>query len=246
VADARDEPLVAELRDLGRHLDVPPAPDLRAAVRARLATPAPRRTPRRHLRRWLAAAAAALIGVIAVVPPARAAVLDAVDGLLRFAGVEIRSDPGPHTLPVSPSPLPSIRSAALDEARRLAPFPVRVPERLGTPEEVTVADPDADGKPRVVTLTWRSGTVRLDQFNGRLDVGFLKQAGDAQWVNVRRGGGVWFPGPHAVTYVDRTGTPQLATARLAGPTLIWEYASVTYRLEGASLDEALAIAESMP
>jgi hypothetical protein len=198
-------------------------------------------------RRWLAAAAAVAVAVvIAVVPPARAAVADAVGGLLRFAGVEIRDEPVPGGLPVTPSPLPSISSADLDEARRVAKFPIRVPVALGVPERVEVADPAPDGAPRVVTMSYRGGSVRLDQFDGQMQTHFLKTAPDAKYVQVDGDFAVWFPGPHALVYVDRAGQEHTVGARLAGPTLIWTVGEVSYRLEGVpDLVEATTIAESL-
>jgi hypothetical protein len=259
MADHRDEALIAELRDLAGWLEVPPAPPaagLAVAVVERLGTgapPPPSRWPGWSSwwrRRWraLTAAAVAAACVVAVVPPARAAVVDAVTGLLRIGGIEISDEPGPGSLPATPSPLPSVRSAALDEARRVAKFPVRAPLVLGPPENVELADPAPDGAPRVVTLTYRGGTVRLDQCDGAMDLMFFKKGGGSGWefANVDGETGAWVPGPHAVTYVDRTGEERTATARLAGPTLIWTSGDVTYRLEGVpTLAEALAIAESM-
>jgi hypothetical protein len=244
------DPLVDELRELAGWIDVPEPADQRAAVRARL-TAAPARRPRFFLsRRWLAAGAAAAVAVVVgVVPPARAAVTDAVGRVLRFAGVEIRDgDPGtlPSPLPSSPSPLPRVRSVALDEARRLATFPVLAPAVLGVPEDVQLADPAPDGAPRVVTLLYRGGTVRIDQFDGRVEGHFLKKVAGASFVTVRGDFAVWLPEPHPVVYVDRFGVTREEAARLAGPTLIWAGAAATYRLEGLTdLDSARAVADSM-
>lgn len=243
------DPLVGELRELARSLSVPEARDQRAAVRARLEARA-RRRPRFLLpRRWLAAVSAAAVAVVVgVVPPARAAVTDAVGRVLRFAGVEIRDgDPGTlGTLPASPGPLPQVRSVALDEARRVARFPVLAPTTLGVPEVVETADPAPDGAPRVVTLLYRGGTVRIDQFDGQVDGAFLKKAGNARFVNVRGDFGVWVPAPHPVVYIDRFGVERSSAARLAGPTLIWASESATYRIEGfPDVDSARAVAESM-
>lgn len=240
------DPLADELRDLARFLDVPEPSDQRAAVRERLRA-APRRRPRGLLpRRWVAAVAAAAVAVVAgVVPPARAAVTDAVGRVLRFAGVEIR-DGDPGTLPASPAPLPRVSSVALDEARRVARFPVLAPVALGAPEEVQLADPAPDGAPRVVTLLYRGGTVRIDQFDGRVDGMFLKKAADAEFVSVRGDFAVWLPAPHPVVYVDRFGVERTEAARLAGPTLIWATGTATYRLEGLpDPASARAVAESM-
>ena len=131
-----DDDLGAELRALGTWLDVPPAVDQRTAVRERLTQPAP---ARHRVRRWLLAGVAALVGTVVVVAPARAAVIDAVGGLLRVAGIEIRQEPTPGSLPARPSPLPSQRSTGLDEARRVALFPVRELTALGPADQVVLA-----------------------------------------------------------------------------------------------------------
>jgi hypothetical protein len=243
VPDHRDEDLVTELRGLGPWLEVAEPADQRAAVRARLARPQP---ARRRLRRWIIAAVAAVVGTVAVVPPARAAVVDAVGEVLRVAGIEVRREPATGGLPATPSPMPSIRSAALDDARRAALFPVRVPAALGTPEQVLLADPDKTGAPRLVTLTYRGGAVRLDEFDGAVTPAFFKTAPDARWVEIGGHPGIWLPGPHAVTYVGRDGVERTETARLAAPTLIWVAGVVTYRLEGlTTLEEARAAALSL-
>jgi hypothetical protein len=236
--------LVAELRALGPYLEIPEPADQRAAVRARLSAPVPRR---RHLRRWIAAAVAAVVLTVSAVEPARAAVVGVVGDLLRVAGIEVRREPAdPGGLPPSPGPLPSQRSASLEAARRAALFPVRVPARLGPPDQVVLGDPDPRGAPRVVTLTYRGGDVRFDQFDGAVSPVFLKSAPDGRWVSVGPDSGIWLPGPHPVTYVGRDGVERTATARLAGPTLIWSDGSVSYRLEGlATLAEAQLVALSV-
>lgn len=236
MADRNDD-LIAELRALGDFLDVPAAADQRAAVRARLT----RREETRRWRIWLIGVLVAVAAAIGAVEPARAAVVSAVGDLLRVAGIEVRT--GPAALPAgpSPSPLPFERTTTLDAARRAVRFPLRVPAALGDPQEVTIAD-----QARVVTFAYRNGRVRLDQCDGTIDPVFLKQAPNAQWVDVGTDYGIWLAAPHEVTYVDRNGVERTVTARLAGPTLIWSHGSVTYRLEGiASADEALEVARSV-
>ena len=245
-----DEAIIAELRELGRRIDVGVPADQRTAVRARLAAPVPhRRWPaatRRAARRWWAAVVAALLGIVLVVPPARAAVVDAVGGLLRVAGVEVRTGAAPQVLPGPPSPLPSARGAGLADARRAAAFPVAVPALLGEPEQVVLADPDPGGAPRVVTLVYRGGTVRLDQFDGNLGSGFIKTARDATWTQVGAAQAIWVALPHPLTYVDRAGVEHTEGARSAGPALIWSSGPVTYRLEGLPvMEQARSVAESL-
>jgi hypothetical protein len=265
MAEHREDRLAVELRELGEWLDVPPAADRRAAVRARLSAdgapaarpPRPglpwplrgRRTTAPRRRIALVAAAAVLAAVVAAVPQGRAAVAGTVTGLLRFAGVRVEPPHQPRPLPGgSASPLPSTRSAPLERARRLAAFPIGVPAALGVPQDVRIADPAPDGAPRVVTLLYRDGAVRLDEFDGTLDLGFVKQAAppDMRYVEVGPGYGLWLPHPHPVAYVDRLGVTHQETARLAGPTLVWASGAVTFRLEGvATLDEALRVARSV-
>ncbi|MGV9763764.1 hypothetical protein [Micromonospora tulbaghiae] len=233
--------LERELRELTGWLEPAGTPDLTARVRARLDAPAPRR-------RWryvLAAALAALL--VAALPPGRAAVAGAVTGLLRFSGVVVDTAPAPPP-PGTPSPLPAQHQVALAEAQRQVRFPIRVPARLGAPERVLVADPDGAGAHRVVSLLYRGGTVRLDAFDGSLDIVFHKRSAGADVTLTQVGGefAIWVGGPHALAYVDRSGTERVATARLSAATLIWERAGVSYRLEGdLTREQALDVASSV-
>jgi hypothetical protein len=243
VPEQEFEELITELRELGRAYVVPEALDQRQAVRARLARPAPRR---RRVRFYLSAVIAALVVAVAVISPARAAVVDAVGGLLRAAGIELRRDEPHDALPATPSPLPSQGEVELAEARRVALFPIVVPEKLGSPERVLIADPDKNGAPRVVSQVYRGGSVRFDQFDGSLEPVFVKTAPDGQWVEGVGDFAVWLATPHPVSYIDRDGVTRVATSRLSGPVLVWADGSVTYRLEGLStLEEASEVARSV-
>src|SRR5262249_41668574 len=135
----------AELRELGRQLDVPPAASPAAAVRQRLEGPAVRRphpAPRGGLRRWRPAWGAALIGgavlapLLVATPQGRAVVTH----VLRFAGIELQQEPGPAPSPRSSAALPGERRMSLAEARRHVSFPILVPAVLGRPSEVVVSD----------------------------------------------------------------------------------------------------------
>ncbi|MEV4808996.1 hypothetical protein [Micromonospora avicenniae] len=235
--------LERQLRDLSPWLHTPESPDVTARVRTRLAVPAPR--PRRW-RYYLAALLAALL--VGLLPPGRAALAEAVAGLLRFAGVTIATAPAPEPPAGAPSPLPSQRSLPLDEAQRKVRFPLRGPAALGAPEQVLVADPDSTGAYRVASLLYRGGTLRLDAFDGRVDAVYLKRISGpgTEWVQVNGAFAVWVAGPHELTYVDRFGVTRVETARLAASTLIWEEAGVTYRFEGdLPKTEAIRIAASV-
>ncbi len=231
--------LIEELRELGRAYAVPEAIDQRQAVRRRLARPASRR---HRAGFYLSAIVAALVVAVVAISPARATVVDA---FRRIAGIELRQERSPEPLPATPSPIPSIRDADLDTARRTALFPVMSPAVLGSPDRVLLADSDKNDAPRVVSLVYRGGTVRFDQFDGTLEPAFLKTAPNAEWVTLGDGA-AWLPEPHPVTYVGRDGVARTETAHLAGPTLIWATGGVTYRLEGlTTLDEALTVARSV-
>ncbi|MET8309336.1 hypothetical protein [Micromonospora sp. NPDC005173] len=233
--------LERELRDLSAWLETPDPPEVTARVRAQLTAPARRR------RRWRSYAVAALVALlVAVLPPGRGALADAVAGLLRFAGVSVATSPA--ELPTgTPSPLPAQRTTTLDEAQRAVRFPIRLPAKLGRPEQVLVADPDRTGRYRVATLLYGGGTLRIDAFDGRLDLAFHKETSrPADWVQVNRDFAVWVGGPHTLAYVDRAGEVRVETARLAASTLIWQAGGVSYRLEGdLSKPEAIEIAGSL-
>ncbi|MFU8871650.1 hypothetical protein [Micromonospora sp. SL4-19] len=234
--------LERELRDLSAWLRTPEPPDVTARVRARLAAPVRRR------RRWRYLVAVLVALLVALLPPGRAALADAVAGLLRFAGTIIETSPEPVLPTGTPSPLPSQRPTALHEAQRQVRFPIRLPAKLGPPEQVLIADPDGTGSFRVATLLYRGGALRVDAYDGGLDPAFHKQVGGpgVEWVEVDGDFAVWIGGPHALAYVDRTGTVRVETARLAASTLIWQRAGVSYRLEGDfTKAEAIEIANSL-
>ncbi|MFI6131554.1 hypothetical protein [Micromonospora sp. NPDC051141] len=233
--------LERELRDLGAWLEPGGPPDVTARVRARLAAP-----PRRRWRYWLAAALAALL--VVALPPGRAALADAVTGLLRFSGVVIDTAPASAPPTGTPAPWPAQRPVALTEAQRQVRFPIRVPTRLGAPERVLVADPDGAGAHRVASLLYRGGTLRLDAFDGALDTVFRKRTAgaDVTFTSVHGNFAIWVGGPHALAYIDRRGSVRMATARLSAATLIWQEGGVSYRLEGdLTRDEALDVAGSL-
>ncbi|MEU5671440.1 hypothetical protein ACGF3C_27810 [Micromonospora sp. NPDC047762] len=235
--------LERELRDLSAWLETPDPPDVTARVRVRLGATPPRR------RRWRSLAAVALVALlVALLPPTRAAIADAVTGLLRFAGVSIATSPAPMPPGGTASPLPGQRTVALAEAQRAVRFPIRLPAKLGTPEQVLVADPDATGRYRVATLLYDGGALRVDAFDGHLDLAFHKEITPpgANWVQVNGDFAVWVDGPHVLSYVDRAGGIRRETARLAASTLIWQDNDVSYRLEGAlTKAEAIEVARSL-
>lgn len=228
-----------DLARVAELLAPPVRPDLPDLVLARL--DAPLTASRVTWRRGVAVAATSLlVAGGALSPPVRAVAAD----LLGLAGIELSRDE-PDAPPTPARPLPGARESDLDHAADAASFPLSVPASLGAPEAVEVVD-----RGRVVSMQWRDGTVVLDQFEGTLGPVFAKQIGGQAVAEVDLDGetGWWIPGPHDLVYVDRTGRESTATARLSGPTLIWQQdTGVTFRLESSSLTrrEAVAIARSL-
>jgi hypothetical protein len=270
-----DAALVAALRELGRRLDVPVAPDLRPAVRVRLAGgPGPARlrfAPDRPARSVRAAAvlvafAVLLAGTLAASPRARAAVVE----VCTFGAVRLHSSepPGPLPGPMGERPpraypggprfggaLPGTSVVTLAEARRLATFQVLVPAGLGQPDQVLVRRGSAD----FVALRYGPGpgrpppgpagiSIELEEFAGTLAPYLDKYltGSQAERVPVGADPGMWINGPHEVAYTDESGRTRFESARLAGHTLLWQHGQVTLRLEGdLTRAEAVAIAQSI-
>lgn len=255
-----DFDLEAELVALGRSLVAgPPAPDLADLVLARLEAPAatadrpgpvltgPRgpTAPRPRARRRLGwAVAAAVVLVLALIPPVRAAVVE----LLRIGGVVVREEPAPTRPTATPTSTPDHGpTVPLSRAEELVGARLAVPAVLGPPDAVVVAH-DA----HVVQLGWGhgAGSTRLDVFAGSLSWGYLKTVWrDVTPTRVGRYEAVWFGATHLVEWVDRAGGTHSDPPRVAGPTLVWVVPSpageLTYRLEGpATLTEALRVAGS--
>ncbi|MEV0581516.1 hypothetical protein [Nonomuraea sp. NPDC050310] len=233
-----DRDLEAELLALGDLLDVPAPPpaETAAAVRARLERPEPEPRPAGRVparRRW------GLIAVIVAVVLALAAA--ATIWVVRSTGVEIRvGDPG--RTPTATASLPAEREATLEEARRVAPFPLRLPAELGPPARVRVAEWG-----RIVTMTWPDG-VRLDQFAGGISPMFLKRMGGADWPEelvIGGGSGWWIAKPHVLSYLTRQDGREVPL-RVADATLVWGEGEVGHRLEGVKdRDRALEVARSL-
>lgn len=220
--------------------------------------PAPRhhRMPRRL--GW--AVAAAVVLVLALIPPVRAAVVE----LLRIGGVVVREEPTPSaptapsgntsttSRPVTPgagAPADRVTPVSRARAEQLVGGAIELPGLLGRPTTLGVGH---DG--RVVEITWEAtatrGAVRLDVFVGSLSWGYLKTVWQSVTpVSVGGRAGVWLGSNHLVEWVDRSGGTHSEAPRLAGPTLVWVAPAadgdLTYRLEGLStLELALEAARS--
>jgi hypothetical protein len=237
------------LRALGRELDLPPPPDLSAAVGARLRTPARSRGSRRPLVAALAAAAAVAAAGTLAVPQARTALLELLG--MRGATVE-RVETLPPAGPAGR--LVSGERVSFAEAQAAVDFPLLVPRakdggRCGAVyldrslvggSAVSVVCPEQDAR-RIV----------LTQFRGAQTPYVAKLAGPGTEItNVDVGGarGIWIEGaPHVIAFRDASGAVRERTRRLAGDVLLWERGGVTYRLEGAlrGRDDAIRIATDL-
>jgi hypothetical protein len=250
------ESLEAELVRAGRSVQIDPVPDDLATevLAALLPLPSPRRRLgwwhwlRARRRRLVAAVVIALLLVAALTPPVRAAVVEwlRIGGVLIMTGAPPAgtgsSSPGAAAVPAG------ARAVSLEEARGAVGFPVGVPSELGQPERITVT---ADR--RVVGMDWTvdGNPVHLDQLDGTLSYAFLKR----HWsivtpTEVDGADAAWLAEPHEIVYVDRTGVERPETARLSGPSLVWQprlgQHRTTARLEGlGQLEQARQIAESL-
>jgi hypothetical protein len=237
--------LELELVAIGRHLDVPEAPDLAPHVLAQIGTPR-RQAPRRRLVLALAVVALAVFLATLAIPDARSALLR----FLQIGGDRIELvDELPAVAP-SPPELDLIlgKRVSLDEARRLAAFDLLELEE--EPDSVYIGD-----RGTVWFLYGRPDSVRLlvaQTPRLAIDESFLlkKLAGAGTIVETTtvRGVPAYFlsGAPHVVILVDESGTGVPETTRLARDVLVWEEDGRTVRLEGdLTLAEATELAESL-
>lgn len=218
------------LRELGRHVEFPPTPDLASATRPRLDTQLVARPWRRPVAIALAVLVVA-VGAVLAVPPARTAILD----WLGLRGVSIvRVD----ELPPTPA------NERLDLGRQ-----VTLEE---TPLWLLVPDDEPDSVHMgngTVSLLWGTpDRVRLllTEFRGEAFIEKLIEPDTrVERVTVNGGDGAWLEEPHVVFFKDLRGRVRRSTGRLAGNTLLWQHGEVTLRLEGdLSKEEALRIART--
>lgn len=252
------EQLREQLALLAEHADWPRTPEIAVAVAHRIEHHAHDAVPSgARLRRWvrpagaamsrpvrtIAATVAALVLAVAVVPPARSAVLDLL-GVTH--GERIVRDRRPSA-PTTQRRLDLGRTTSLAAARRAVAFELRVPALLGAPSETRIsrAIPGA-----MVSLVYGDRAV-LSQFLGGAVPYISKLAGPRTRVrNVRVDGeaGFFVSGASATILVnDHNGRAIAMRSVLDGASvLVWDHDSVAYRLESrGSLAEALTIARSL-
>jgi hypothetical protein len=228
---------------LGRDLEVPDAPDLATAVRARI-RPRPK-LPRRRLVLALAVLVLAALGATLAIPDARSAFLrifdiggeriEIVDELPEIAVVnELERTLGERVTPA--------------EARRRRDFELRgleqAPDRVylgprgtvwflyGTPE-----------RPRLLLAQTPLHDVDAPALQKKL----VGSGTRVELVDVDGARGAFLSGgPHFLFLIDETGDTVEDSARLAEDVLLWDEGGVAYRLEGKfSREEALRLARAL-
>ena len=243
------ERLERRLAQLGREVEWPPTPDLRARVRERI-----ERRPGTGLILLLVAAALALALGTQV----------AVAHYLQLRGATVESVPA---LP-SPSPLPpgdigqryslGDRYGSVQQVGRVAGFTPLVPAALGPPDQVYYS---ANG--RIVTLVYQPrpdlpastdpqvGALVMEA-RGRVSqpsFGKLQGPGTSvQEVSVGGEGGYWISGaPHAFFfYPTGGGGSSYDSLRMSGSALIWNRKGLVLRIEsGLGKDQAIRLGQSL-
>jgi hypothetical protein len=260
------------LAALRERIAFPATPALAPAVLAGIARagsePASIRRPP-ATRRWLLAAALALIAIGAALGFSRD-LRSAVADLFGVPGIRIeieRDTPTPKatSAPATPPAGATLlfgEPVGLAQAQALAPFHVGVPVSvsLGEPDEIYLRTlPDGNV---MVSLAYlpdaglpeTEGTgiaVLLMQFEQREDVDYLvklvSQGRGAISTSVGDHRAFWIIGSHQLVLLsDPSRGCCDGFSRTAGNVLLWEADGVTYRLESAlPLAEAKAIAESI-
>jgi hypothetical protein len=181
-------------------------------------------------------AVAAAIGLLIMVTPLRAAVVE----WLRLGAVTLLIGPTqePTLLPVLRNLLGGV---TLEEAQANTDYTLQAPRTLGQPDHVY----QQHGEFNTVIMVWDEPAVSLYQI-GPEGEHYMKLTHDAQRVMVNGYEGAWVLLPHVLEY-ERDGVlTQRDRYLVPGPVLIWYAEGITYRLEtGMELDEALAIAATM-
>lgn len=224
--------LEQSLRALGRELDVPDEPDLRARVADRVAAHGrPRRALRPALVLALALVVAALVAAL-LVPGARTAIL-------RFLHLRAESVAIVDTLPPAKErPLLTGFDGPVSarQAGSLLGFRLLLPQGVRAPRVYT-----AYGFAAIVLRGPKAQPLLLSEVRGD-ELGVVKKVAlptTAEFVSVGGRDGIWVRGAHNVTF-------GAASTRIAGNTLAWRAGNLTLRLEGKGLTrlEALRIALS--
>ncbi len=235
----------ARLTALAAVIDWPATPSLGPGVTRRLAT-----TPHWYERRWVMAAAAAIVimTLLLAYTPTR----DAIADFLNLHTTITRTNvlPSPSPLPAGPlgQRLGLGHRVTLATARASVLWPIVLPSGLGEPDEVYVASPDAGPPQGEITLVYasRSGipvagqtgvSLLITEVRGTVDEQFFgKMIGPGTTIeNVTVNGhrGWWISGePHIFFFVGADGEMRQETMRLAVNTMLLDVNGTIVRIEG--------------
>jgi hypothetical protein len=237
----------------GLELDWPPAPDLAPVVMA--ATRAERRPrvvrlPLSRTKRIVLIAAATVL-LVAGVALAAKIVID-------LGAVVVEVTPTPGTLPTSPSVDPYGRPLTIEEATAILGGDLRLPERLGPPDDLWADQLFTDvGEVVRITAAWDpvpglpaiEGTTHgavLMRFEGDLDQAWkeiYESTGSVEPARVEGAEAVWTTGRHTIRLLTSDG---IVYAAVDGNVLLWRDGRYTMRLEVAlPKAEAVRIAASV-
>lgn len=257
--------LERRLLALGRELDYPPAPDLAAAVRARIdaGTTGPRdprraATARPRAVRALVIAALIVLGLAATALAVSPAARDALRDLLDIGGVEIESTPKPAPAPAARGPLLGEPSTLSDAPGELG-FEPLVPRSLGAPDRVHV-DSSVPGlalalvyapSSRLPRTTTTGVGLLITELRGGIAGEYLHkvvpQATRVERLRVDGRRAAWIAGaPHFFFYGAEAGGIAEHELEVAQNVLLVDRGPVLVRLEGAfGRREAVRIARSL-
>lgn len=250
-SDLPDDNLESQLAALGSRLEWPPTPDLQSEVVATLSAPTPLPRPD-HRRRWLAAAALALLLVGALLAGS-SSIRDSVAEFLGIEGLRIEFGET-ETTPVS---MPNLGTPTTQQdLARWLPFTPMQPAALGDPDAVYLRI--LDNGDTLGIMAWQPDqslprTAETDlgalllQFAPPEDTGMMLKTvglstGTVADTFVDGNRAFWVEGASELTIFDG----QSAETRPTGNVLIWQQDGIGFRLESAlTMDEAIAIAESL-
>ncbi|MGH3133302.1 MAG: hypothetical protein ACRDNY_06105 [Gaiellaceae bacterium] len=240
--------LERSLTALGRVLEVPEAPDLAPAVRARIEAQEPARRRALRSRRWVLVVALAMLAVLAAtlaVPNARSALFR----VLQIGGERIELVDELPEIPVAAEVEVLLgEPVTLEEARRRSGVGLR--ELDEAPDGVYLGGRGTVwfryGEPESIRLlVAQTPLASLDE-----NLLLKKLAGpdtQVEQVDVDGATGVFISGmAHLVFLYDENGLLVEDGARLARDVLVWERGGVAYRLEGDfSREDALELAAEL-
>jgi hypothetical protein len=240
---------------LGSAVQYPPAPPMAPTVTARLL--AERAAARRPAFPGLALWPRRRVLVLAVGAVVLLLAGTAVAARLAIGAIEIRvvQTPSPSTPSAVESGAALGERVTLEAARARVGFPVVLPEALGPPDEVHVAETvfssrvvvlvwDADAShPRVEGMPWSTVLMELPGSKEPLASKEILAETTLQAVRVGSHDAYWISGPHQLSLFTPEGEQRFT---VTGNVLLWEQDGTTLRLETAlPKAQAVALAESI-